>query len=212
MTDDTPDEYDRDPTNSKVGRVIDAYDLDGFGADLEARWTGEGGERTSLRDLADLVNRRLLRRAMERAGTSPLDTDVEAKYEVLADDGTSRGVRTQVRRDLQRQGVDVDALEDDFVTHQAVHTYLTKYRGAEHTTDADADQVRSARNTIQRLRNRTLAVVENSLDRLRRTGRLATGDLEVLVDVRVTCTDCDRQYDVGTLLSEGRCECADADD
>ena len=42
--------------NTKVGRVIRAYDLDGMGANLEAAWTGESGERTSLRDLADEVD------------------------------------------------------------------------------------------------------------------------------------------------------------
>lgn len=200
------DSTDRDPTDSKVGRVIAEYDLDGFGAELEARWTGERGERTSLRDLADVLNRRLLRQAMAEAGDPPLEPDVEATYQALTGDGVSRGVQTQVRRDLQRQGVDVDSLEADFVTHQAVHTYLTEYRGAEHVT-GDDDPRDSARQTIQRLRSRTLAVVENSLDRLRKAGHLATGDLEVFVNVRVTCTDCGSQYDVVTLLSDGQCDC-----
>ena len=39
--------------NTKVARVIREYGLDGMGAKLEAEWTGEAGERTSLRDLAD---------------------------------------------------------------------------------------------------------------------------------------------------------------
>lgn len=37
---------------SKVSRVIDEYDLDGLGAVLVDRWTSEGDERFSLRELA----------------------------------------------------------------------------------------------------------------------------------------------------------------
>ena len=38
---------------TKVARLIEKYELSGMGAELEAAWTGESGERTSLRDLAD---------------------------------------------------------------------------------------------------------------------------------------------------------------
>ena len=56
--------------NTKVARVIRAYDLDGMGANLEAAWTGASGERTSLRDLADEFNEAVLRAALGEAGTS----------------------------------------------------------------------------------------------------------------------------------------------
>ncbi|MFC6771661.1 rod-determining factor RdfA, partial [Halorubrum pallidum] len=49
--------------NSKVARVIEAYDLAGLGAQLERQWTGADGDRTSLRDLADVFNRRVLEAA-----------------------------------------------------------------------------------------------------------------------------------------------------
>ncbi|MFB6108051.1 MAG: rod-determining factor RdfA [Haloplanus sp.] len=201
-----------DPTNCKVGRLIAEYDLRGFGDELEARWTGERGERESLRDLMATFNERLLRAAMEDAGLSPLDSEVASKYEALTDDDVSSGVRTETTRDLERNGVDVDALETDFVTHQAIHTYLTKYRDAELERPDDAERVSKALETVQRLRSRLLAVTENVLSRLRNAGVLSTGDLEVLVDVRVTCTDCGERYDVATLLSEGGCACSDADE
>ncbi|MGM0386974.1 MAG: rod-determining factor RdfA, partial [Natrinema limicola] len=38
---------------TKVERVIDEYDLESWGDRLEAKWVGDGTERTSLRDLAD---------------------------------------------------------------------------------------------------------------------------------------------------------------
>lgn len=195
--------------NSKVGRVIEAYGLTGLGAELEARWTGEDGPRKSLRELAAEFNRRVLRVAMTEAGLSPLETEVESKYRALTDDDTSSGVRTQVRRDLERKGVDIDTVESDFVTHQAIHTYLTKYRKAQFETDSD--RLETARETIMRLKRRTLVVVEDALERLRTHGYIGTGELNVVVDVRVTCVDCETQWSIRSLLDDGGCECDSED-
>jgi len=201
----------RDPTNCKVGRLIEKYDLGAFGAELEARWTGERGERESLRTLSTTFNERLLRETMEDAGLAPLPTEVASKYEALTDDEVSAGMRTEVERELERSGVDIDTLRSEFVTHQAIHTYLTDYRDAELSRPDEATQMSNGLETIQRLRNRAVAVTENVLARLRKTDQLSTGPLEVIVDVRVTCTDCGRRYDIATLLSEGRCECGDGE-
>ncbi|RDZ92160.1 hypothetical protein DEQ92_22615, partial [Haloferax sp. Atlit-6N] len=67
--------------SSKVARLISEYGLDGLGDELEARWTGDGVERTSLRDLADYFNERLLEQALIDAGMSALESDVSSTYE-----------------------------------------------------------------------------------------------------------------------------------
>ena len=40
-----------DRPSSKVASLPEEYDLDGLDADLEARWTDDGDERMSFRDL-----------------------------------------------------------------------------------------------------------------------------------------------------------------
>lgn len=202
----------RDPTNCKVGRLIEEYDLQGLGEELETRWTAERSERESLRTLKDVFNERLLLSTMEDAGISPLVIEVASRYEALTDDDVSAGVRTEVKRNLERNGVDVETLQSDFVTHQAVHTYLTKYRDAELARSDESERASKAFETIQGLRQRMLAVSENLLGRLRDTNQLSTGELHVFVDVRVTCTECGQRYDVGTLLLEGSCQCTDDDE
>lgn len=52
---------------SKVARLIDEYEWTGLGATLEARWTADGSERASLRDLADQFNERVLEAALREA-------------------------------------------------------------------------------------------------------------------------------------------------
>ncbi|MFC6823402.1 rod-determining factor RdfA [Halopelagius fulvigenes] len=201
---------------SKVGRLIGEYGLEGEGERLETYWTTDGEDRRSLRELADYFNRRLLRATMEAAGMNPLDGEVENTYRLLTDDDVSRGMQTQARQTLEREGVDVESLRSDFVSHQAIHTYLTKYREASREEQADVDRVEKGLETIQRLRSRTSAVSENIVENLAGTERIDLGDFEVLVDVRVFCRDCGTQYDVQELLNRGGCECggdlvADAD-
>lgn len=192
---------------SKVARLVEEYDLEGLGAEMERRWTDEE-DRWSLRELADHFNRTLLEAAVEAEGNQPLDGEVENLYRLLTDDDVASADRTRVRRRLERDGVDVDALRDDFVTYQAVRTYLKKYRGAEHSP-AETDPLEREATNVQRLRGRVDSVTEGKLEQLRDSGALSIGEFRTLVDVRVVCEDCNAQYDVVDLLEDGGCDCTD---
>ncbi|WP_254538553.1 rod-determining factor RdfA [Halomarina litorea] len=186
---------------SKVARLIDDYELTGMGADLEARWTDEEGDRMSLRELADYFNRRLLAAAMEDARMRPVDGEVENTYRLLTAKDVDAGNRTTARRRLEREGVDVESLDHDFVSHQAVYTYLTGERGVE-SPERGGDPLESSRETLQKLQSRTVAVTENTLERLKRADYMGAGDYDVLVDIRVVDRDTGRQEDVLSLLDQ----------
>ena len=150
---------------SKVARVIAEYDLRGLDEELIERWSDDA-ERRSLRELATYFNETVFDAAMRDAGMNPLDGEVENVYQLLTDDEVSRGVQTQTRRQLEREDIDVDDLKRDFISHQAVHTYLTKHRdvrspSSERTTK---DRIVSAHETVRRLQSRTVAVTENTLE------------------------------------------------
>ncbi|WP_435361728.1 rod-determining factor RdfA [Haloarchaeobius sp. DFWS5] len=210
MTDDGTDDGDASTTRparrSKVGRVIEERELDGLGEELEAYWTGTGSEQYSLRELADLFNHRVLRAAMQAANMEILDGEVENFYELLTGDEVTGGTQVQTERRLEREGLDVDSLKSDFVSHQAIHTYLTKYRGVERVED-DQDQISKTQTTIEQLRNRVQAITDTSITSLVNTGRISLGDFDVFVDVRITCNDCQTQYSFTDLLDRERCEC-----
>lgn len=196
---------------TKVRRVIDRYELSGLGDELAARWVGDGYDRESLRSLADRFNRRVLAAGMEAAGLTPLDGEVDNTYRLLTDDKVSAGMRTQVERRLERDGVDIEELRTDFVSHQAVHTYLTDDREIDPPGDDEsaADRLERDRETIQRLQSRLEAVTENTLDRSAATDRLAVGEFSVLVDVQVVCSDCEKTYEIADLFEVGGCDCRD---
>lgn len=194
----------------KVVRLLDEYDLDGVGAELERFWTAEGEERRSLRDLAGYFNRELLRTAMAEAGLQPLAGEVENIYRLLTADDVTEADRTRTRRRLEREGVDVESLQRDFVTYQAIRTYLKEYRDAEYSPN-ERDPIERERENLQRLRGKTTTVIEGKLDQLESGGHITLGDFRTLVDIRVLCEDCGTRYEIGTLLERGGCDCADGD-
>lgn len=204
-------EQDRPGKRSKIARVIEKRDLHELGDQLESYWLGEETTRYSLRDLAEYFNIQVLRHEMETADMQPLDGEAENIYRLLTDDDVSSGVRTRTRSRLTQQGIDVDSLTADFVSHQAVHTYLTKHRNVtypgESATDQPDDQIDRRMGAIQRLMSRLTAVVERNLTDLRNTADITLGEFNVLVDVRVHCSDCGTQYSVSSLLEQGGCSC-----
>lgn len=193
---------------TKVGRLIDGYDLGTeYGAYLETAWTDDGSDRKSLRELAEEFNRRLLTAAMDQSELSTLDGEIDNLFRLLTDDEVTAGARTDARSRLERNGVDVEQLERDFVTYQAIRSYLQNERGAEYEGASDGDRLERTADSIERLRSRLNSVCETNLGQLRETDRITLGDFRLFVSVDVLCEECGSQYTVGELLERGGCEC-----
>lgn len=199
MATDDPDEAPR----GKVERVIEARGLDGMGETLARLWTREE-DRYSLRELADYLNEALLRSAMESAGMRPLEGEVENTYRLLTDADVSSGSRRQAERVLEREGVDVEAVRQDFVSHQSIHTYLREHRGVEQAAAETPESRRErARDTIERLRSRTEAVTANLLEGVADDDGFPVDDLDVVVNIRVLDRATGEAYDVDELIGQG---------
>lgn len=207
----TESHVSRDDDCCKVGRIIDRYDLDEMDDRLVAEWTGESGDRRSLRALARDVDRAVLQAALDQSGMEYRDGEVENFYRILTDDDVSSGTRIETRRDLEHASVPVDRVESDFVSHQTVHTHLTDCLSASVEEPDAAERVENARDTIRALQNRTAAVSEDTVDRLSRSDALSIGEFSVLVEVTVACEDCNSHYTIGEFLERGHCDCAESD-
>lgn len=192
--------------NYKVGRVLEEYELTELDADLVDLWLGEGtGKSYSLRELSEHINKHLLRTAMERAGIDPLDGEIEETYRLLRADDISDEIRQKVVSRLKREGVNVDELEDDFVTHQAVHTYLTKFRGC----DPDARESTETQ-TGQDLLDELSDIAAEALKSAREREEVEIGDFDLDIGLRVYCEECARTYPLEELFEEGGCRCKKA--
>lgn len=187
---------------SKVARVIEKYDLEGIGDELEARWLATDERGMSLRELADYFNEAVLRAAIEDSDLRLMDADVGTIYEQLTSEEVSGGVQTGVERRLDRGGVDIEAMTSDFVTHQSMHTYLREYREVEQPEATPEERRDAAVERIQKLQDRSAAVTADALQSLQREGIVPEGEIDVLVDVQVVYTESGEQYNVFDLLSE----------
>ena len=206
----TDNKTPNDEPRYKVQKVIQQYDLNSMGTELESRWLGEGTESSSLRDLAAYFNCEVLKSALNDTERPQFNGGVKNIYRLLTDDNVSRGEQIRVQKSLEREDINVERLTDDFVTHQAIHTYLTKGRDVE-KSESTGDRLKSARKTIHRLRSRLIAVSETTLSNLRETNVITLGSFDVFVNISVHCTDCGSHMSISELFNNHGCEC-NADD
>ena len=191
----------------KVARLLETYEMEEVGDELAEAWVGESGDRKSLRELAEYLNKRLIEQMLEQAGEEqPFPGEVDTIYAAVTDDETSRGLEQEVRGRLERAGVDFETLSGDLVSYQAVRTYLTSDRGIEYARE-ERDPIDSTRTQIQRLIGRLRAVSEQRIDDLESSGELTLGSYNLLVNLQLYCEDCGRQYSVEEVLENGGCDC-----
>lgn len=195
---------------TKVQRVLDERDFEELGFELERRWTAESGERLSLRELADFFNRRVLEDELEATTMQPLDSELDTIYAALTDDSVDSETQVTIRRRLEREGLDPEALSNDFVTHQAIHTYLTKSREVSSPSTGTGPDADRSLERINRLQSRVTSVVTTTLESLRDAGVLTLGEFTPYVNITIGCNDCGGQYNINELFEAGGCDCTDS--
>ena len=189
---------------NKVERVGEKYGLSELTDDLVDMWSGPE-QNMSVRELSELFNVRILETAMRDAGNDPLEGDAENIYRLLTDDDVTRGTKVETETRLSRQGVDIEELQGDFVSHQTVYRYLTESRGATHSRRENSRE--KVIDTVNRLRGRLVTVAESNLDSLRNANKLTLGSFSVVAEISVFCEDCASRYEIAELLRRGGCDC-----
>lgn len=198
----TPKEQD-----TKIARLLETYDMDGLGKQLEVAWTADEN-RQSLRELATYFNKQLLSQRLEESNIQHVEREVETFYRLLQGEEGSSADRTRIRRRLEREGVDVESLQSDFVSYQAIRTYLKNDRNAEYTPNR-TDPLDRETEHLQQLQGRIGSVTEEKLDRLRDSGDITLGTFQVLVSTQVVCEECSAHMSVAELLETGGCDCSE---
>ncbi|WP_222913002.1 rod-determining factor RdfA [Natrinema sp. SYSU A 869] len=191
----------------KIGRISTQYEFSGLDTALIEYWTGEADDQYSTRELATYVNRQVLEAALEAADVPVKDGEVENTYRLLTDDDVSSGTRVQTRNELQRDGVPIEQVESNFVSHQTVYNHLTDCLETSLEEPSDEERLDRGAEKLGALQNRTAAVTTSTVEQLERNDILTIGDFNVVVSVTVTCEDCLQEYTVRELLEQGSCQC-----
>jgi hypothetical protein len=192
----------------KVGRVADGHGLSpGVGDDvneyLAARWRGDDGyPETSLADLVEWFDRRVMLTVYRANDRLASDSRLAAEYDTLqSDDGVDRSLLID---DLAEDGIDGDALCEDFVSVATMYRHLTDCLGVSKPDDGkcsdsdwEADKIAYAVDTAR----------ENIADALQSWENKGTVPYatDATIDVRVTleCPVCHRQVSVERARERG---------
>lgn len=186
---------------TKIERNIEKYNLDSLDDDIrEQRVAG-----SSLRDLADFVNRRILEQALSQRSVDLL-TDVDRVYEILTDDSVSTGRRVEVESKLRQADLAVDEIRSDFVSHQTVKHYLNDHLDIDTSRQSSLSQ----EDAFQRLnwaQSQNEAIIRNTLEQLSAAGILKTCEFDLAMSIRVTCHECNESYSLQDFVTRGECGC-----
>ena len=191
----------------KVGSAAAEFDLTEVHDDLDREW--QRGDGPSVRELADRFNRRILEAAYRRAGTLPIEGELDNVYRVLTGDDADSADRTRARDRLRQDGIDVEPVEAAFVSHQTLYRHLVNcldatYETPEKSTD---ERIEEWRTRLLALQSRTVDVTEQGITQLCSQDVLELGSFTVTADVAVSCEDCGRFYTVEELLDTRTCAC-----
>lgn len=192
----------------KLGVAVDTYDLP-VPADAEAvddylasRWTGaDGREAVGYRALTDWFNERLLRTVYLSHDRSATEPRIESEYEALAGDDDFR--RSAVIDDLERDGIDGEALADALVSRSTMSRHLTDCLGVE----KEPGPSRSGEWELEKIEHGRRVFgesVESAVSSLANADRLPGGaDAEVELPVMLSCPSCATRVSLQAALSRG---------
>lgn len=182
----------------KVCRVLDERGMERYESQLVEQWSADRGQRKGYRKLATWLNVLMLRRAMDRAGLSTLGDEAASKYERLTGDDAT--VAAEVRNSLRNSGIDVDALESDFVSYGVVGKHLRECLDEERettSTEWEPEAIEIARSQAEKKVREAVQTLVNK-DKLE-----AGGDVEITVSIELECDECHTRVPVDRALRRG---------
>ncbi|WP_276256551.1 rod-determining factor RdfA [Halomontanus rarus] len=193
----------------KIGRVLRAYSLEGFNTELETRWTADGEEHLSLRELETHLNKNIFREELNSKNISFLDKELEIWYSILTGEDPDNTTQIPIKRRLERQGVDVDQVVNDFVSYQTINRHLKKCLEVEQKArdETDVQYIRRRVQQIYALENKLQTIIYDSLTQLDETGRISLNDFDVILDSNVICSNCGAHHTISDIVVNQGCKC-----
>lgn len=193
-----------DECGCKIGRVTTKYGLPKADSRLVEDWH----RGMSVRSLTDELNKDLVASELNAANVGHVKWSKTPVYEALHTDGVSDAEAIEIKRELERAGVEIEQLSADMVSHQTVYRHLTECLDASKDNDPSLEERREkARDTVYALQQRTEAVTKSTIKTLQSADATYLGDVKVLANLQVVCGDCERSMDFETAISEG-CDCS----
>jgi hypothetical protein len=166
-----------------------------------------------LRQLAKQFNVWIIESALLDVGNPSLKGEAELLHKLLTYDEVEDSERTRAKQRLERQGIDPDALKDDFVSYRTIDRHFKNCSERRRSASRPSISPNKALDRVNALKRRLEQVTEKSIQEVsQHTDREMTGgDIDVLVQVTVVCPDCNDRLSLRDLFDDG-CRCVDCSD
>lgn len=187
----------------KIERISEKYGIDDLGHELEERWLASGDDHMSLRELADYVNVKILKSTVNNEWPRP--QEFSHIYSVLTSNDISPEKFEELRKNLTMLGIDVDDIKADFVSHQAVHSYLRNYRNVEY--EREQRSIEEDLETVHRIRSQLINITGSIIKKHRLKNDFNGDTYDINVDIQIHCKECDYSSSVEQYLENKGCEC-----
>ena len=195
----------------KVPRVLKKYNIEAFGDKMGEMWARDT-DRYSVRELEVKLNAKSIASACQRAGEAIDEVTAEDYYRKIATEESEGYIQEQTIKKLDKIGVDIDELRNDFVSYHSVYTYLQK-RNVEPGGQPDANNpeelVETTQKRVQEYREEQSERVDEQLKQLTHTDQFPDESPETHVAIKVTCPHCGRILPIQRYLQQQGCGCED---
>lgn len=187
----------------KVGRLSHKYGI----ADMNDRLRAKRREGRSVRKLAKDFNKELVTNTLISADVRQARWDHTLIYEALHTDERSEPEEIEIKRELERSGIDVDELSSDFVSHQTMYRHVGEcLEVSPEDTRTPEDRRSKVKETVFALQQRTELVTESHLESLKSAGATDLEEFDVVLDLHVVCATCQNPMSLETAITDG-CSC-----
>ncbi len=182
---------------------LTAPDQESVDEALIVRWKGRDGHtERGYRPLTDWFNKHLLRNEYDQYGRETFGNRLESDYDGLT--GDDELLRQEISADIRADGIDADQLRSDMVSWGTMRRHLTDCLGA--SKPQQPSESGWEYNAIAKTRAVAAEKVTSALSALETKGELAgfdTATVDVDVDVRLRCTECDTLVPLDVALDQG---------
>jgi len=194
----------------KVGEVTNRYQIrhptnfDSVNNYLVTRWCGlDGLQKTGLRPLVDWFNKSVLESVYFRQDRHQIDSHIDSDYQILHSVSEEQHSDRQVLLDdLRQDGIDGEAVSNDFVSTTTLYRHLTNCLNAE--KEREKSHCDWERKQVSHIRDRTNNDLQNVLTSLDNKERIiGAADVDTSVTLYLKCPVCTREVCFKQAIHQG---------
>lgn len=177
----------------KVTRLKEEYEIEDLDSELESKYVQQDH---SLRDLADYININVTEAFIGERPFSPGHV-----YDILFDrwDNISKRKKSDLRRRLRIQNVDVNALEHEWIDHKTVKSYIDRHLDFTTNQSTNYREPAKAKEQIQGLIAREEDIIRNNL---KTTRGVNVDEIELRSDIKIIDSSAGRTYSIDEYLDK----------